>query len=1189
MPPRLNTIPDPSQGYLGCKQGMNTVDDMFTLQSGECEDLLNMFPGDPPKVRPGNRDIFADDTKLLTVDGVGYTTRYTPYAISTTAPDGDEYIFAWAVANDVSSPSIYYVLEMINITNNTRVALQTIKFDTPQKNVHFGFLKLHSSVYCVFDKPVKTNYTNQYITQPIIIYWTGATYVVRQMGFEIAPDIAVVQHVEAAQQNFSGKISTAETVVFKQNIFMIGGYQVGDNEKLSSAVYKSGNGKDWVKIGDLPLPLIYHSAIVFSGKMWVFGGNTNEGTSSRTFSSIDGVAWVESSQGLPVPLERFGCAIFENKLYTVGGFSIIDGVVTYRQNVLRTADGVTWESCGLLNIGTCAGAAVVIGSKLFYIGGSHTERKVYETINGEDWSEVGTDVLAEDFSYGAAVVLDDTCFLVHTEGGGVYSSVNGSVWTPRQSHPAPLGTLHVTAIIYNKSLLIFAGDVYYTKYESATIDDVTYVSQPGDKWTLLTTGIKQEKTVTTAFTFVRRTDPASLLDTLNEYRYSPWEVSDGKLMIGTDERALRGTISVGTYVEDPPFSYYDNFETVFGVDTFFTTEVTAGDCIRIDGGLFNFEVASVISDTEMTIINPREFIYINKIASVLPKIGDSITTDVYEPGDVEGIEDAGLRHTITINTESGVGRILVTMPDNAVEAIAKGATHLRYYRTLGADSDAIATGLTQGWVCDIALSSTTFYAGKVYIDDSTDDALTGAIANLYVQAMNTATRTYSAPPFGRYIDWVRDQLFIAGEDGFVYLSEIPGGDGAKQTTNHKKYASEFSLSEYYIACDPDAGTKNTGAFGYYGDLIIVKEDEIFSVSNADRTNPPVSISEDFGCPFPGTIVKTSHPTLGTCVFFESNRGPAVLLPGSTVKLIKFKISELTPPDLTISQNAGKLWQYNGSPTTWDTRNRITAHYSHDCYWVHWGDSDDRENIDRQTMDRYPEMFGYHVAMDAGFRVDFPALVTKGNPTITFEPHVFVELKDRTITLSHKNDGSTAIYRITEFLCKNVISDTYIHTVSGCTERATENSAVKQYSIRFMSRVVPTSARLDLAAEVFSLILYMSRFNGLNISIYADRSRLLCQGDYVQVRQSGITDYGSDNYRYKLMAVPKSGLFGSVVQFVITSVIDSPSFKFHGGAFQVISRNLPVEFLSGLGVLTAPAGSLTFIKEANVVPEVNVYE
>lgn len=205
MPPRLNTIPDPSQGYLGCKQGMNTVDDMFTLQSGECEDLLNMFPGDPPKVRPGNRDIFADDTKLLVSEDIGYATRYTPYAISTVAPDGDEYVFAWTVANDASYALTNYILEMINITDCTRVILQNIHFETAQKDVHFGFLKLHSSIYCVFDKQVRLNITNEYVTQPIIIYWTGTTYAVRQMGFEIAPDIAVVQHVEAAQQNFQEK------------------------------------------------------------------------------------------------------------------------------------------------------------------------------------------------------------------------------------------------------------------------------------------------------------------------------------------------------------------------------------------------------------------------------------------------------------------------------------------------------------------------------------------------------------------------------------------------------------------------------------------------------------------------------------------------------------------------------------------------------------------------------------------------------------------------------------------------------------------------------------------------------------------------------------------------------------------------------------------------------------------------
>jgi hypothetical protein len=138
------------------------------------------------------------------------------------------------------------------------------------------------------------------------------------------------------------------------------------------------------------------------------------------------------------------------------------------------------------------------------------------------------------------------------------------------------------------------------------------------------------------------------------------------------------------------------------------------------------------------------------------------------------------------------------------------------------------------------------------------------------------------------------------EDGLVYYSENPGGDGGTDEELSQAYpqawASLFKPLTYRIDCDSFDGTRGTGIIALDNDVYFFKESSIFAIYGGDPKSTAKSIvSDHIGGPFPHTIKRVTLKGVGTVIFFMSNEGPYILTTGGRIQPFgEFKIKELWP-------------------------------------------------------------------------------------------------------------------------------------------------------------------------------------------------------------------------------------------------------------------------------------------------------
>lgn len=1225
MPPRLNTIPDPSLGFITCHKGMNTVDKPLMLDKSQCVSLSNMFPGKPLRLRNGMQDLFADNRNIFPFSGgadLHYHSEYTPYACYATSPNGDEYILSWIKTNQMyeitpDGTGRYYALEAINITNGERnvISYDVLKWrgETELKVAHFKFLKLHGVIYCVCDQETESGIS------PYIIYWDTKTdfWKMRGMGIYQSPnvvDVLVTDNNPIDTNNYLYRVGMLDNrvVVYNNRLYMTGHL---------NHVYMSEDGINWQRIGSLPEGKSYHSLIVFNGRIWVIGGIVTDeqsphygATHANVLSSTDGMQWTMEGD-LPFSVTNHGVVVYQNRLCVIGGdhrYVYLDQVYSEGSHRIQyTYDGINWEE-HVLFIGTGSGgnnnslsnmSVAVYQMKLYIIGGYEredgsdvliTSNKVWEidklpsspgSIVPDQLNDLPVPLMDAStvvFRYYDGSDYED-CLLLCGGRSSLMSysdkiyEFDGSDWSELGDSVLPTGHSRNPVTYYKGKLILSAGMYGY------------HSTDKGLTWQRAIGGREKGAWISLAYTYVRRTDYASRLNSYDEYTFVQWEViNNSDLLTGPDEKLLSGEVEWVTGT------------TLIGHGTDFTGELSEGDRIRINGMLESLEVQSITDDTHLTLVKepqqPWEPLYHYRYA-LMPKVGDPVTTKIYDPGDTEGPEEPADRYVIQINSTTDFGRIVHYFPSLSLDShhgLEKGITHLRIFSTLSADSEDEARGLTHGWVVDIAIKEREGLFRKhttKYLDNTTDSEITANIATLRILSMTQEDIKYDPPPIGRYITWTASRVVIAGEMGPLYFSEVPGGDKAARTDNIMKYASMFSLRNYAVTSDQGEDQKRSGIETLFKDLIEFYEHKIYVLINSDLYNEPVCICDAFGCQYPNSIVKASHPVLGLCIFFKSTKGPAVVLTGNVVKLLsEFAIKELFPPAY---DNTNTIDYYNNAITSWQSRNTVTAHYSHDTYWIHWGDSN-AEITEYNT----PKCYGYHIAPDGVAKGAMEVIVSN---SAGYEPQAWVVFpNNRVLTLSHKTDAQeeAVIYKVTEFLRQGVIKDTFIsdENMDGETQWDREGVVLIEYPyvVEVKTGLIPIAARLDLSSEIFALLIYLKLKNEidnkLTIYITTDETRLVASGTYEQERQSGVVGKTtSADYRYKIKAIPKPGLSGSTAQISLKKVISNENdIELYGFALQVISRNLPCEFVSKISDLSSQKGALTFVAEVDKTPETDIY-
>ncbi|MFQ5598583.1 MAG: Kelch repeat-containing protein [Nitrospiria bacterium] len=181
----------------------------------------------------------------------------------------------------------------------------------------------------------------------------------------------------------------ASTVVDGQ-VYIIGGHhpdatEGGPQTDPAFAYAQRWDGKSdrWEEIPEMPTPRFASSAVAVDGHVWVMGGVafTQEG-----FHEYDRIevydpkenAWHRSGLRLPYSSAGQGACVFENRLYSFGGFQEKVGIG--KHGAVYDRDENKWYALPPMPFDRAAMGIVVLGDTIYLVGGWRADRSVKDSV-----------------------------------------------------------------------------------------------------------------------------------------------------------------------------------------------------------------------------------------------------------------------------------------------------------------------------------------------------------------------------------------------------------------------------------------------------------------------------------------------------------------------------------------------------------------------------------------------------------------------------------------------------------------------------------------------------------------------------------------------------------------------------------------------------------------------------------------
>jgi N-acetylneuraminic acid mutarotase len=176
---------------------------------------------------------------------------------------------------------------------------------------------------------------------------------------------------------------------------------------------------EWLSVTEKPTPVKDASAVVIGGKIYIPGGELDDGSISNKLEIFDPVdeQW-ETGKEVPAPISGYALASFEGKLYLFGGWDgkeILSSVYEYNPD-----DNIWTQRSSMPTARKYAGAAVSGGS-IYVIGGYDGNsalaiNEIYQPNLDENqdqvW-EVGPSLPEARYGMGVTSLAD----IIHVIGG----------------------------------------------------------------------------------------------------------------------------------------------------------------------------------------------------------------------------------------------------------------------------------------------------------------------------------------------------------------------------------------------------------------------------------------------------------------------------------------------------------------------------------------------------------------------------------------------------------------------------------------------------------------------------------------------------------------------------------------------------------------------------------------------------
>lgn len=504
------------------------------------------------------------------------------------------------------------------------------------------------------------------------------------------------------------------------------------------------------------------------------------------------------------------------------------------------------------------------------------------------------------------------------------------------------------------------------------------------------------------------------------------------------------------------------------------------------------------------------------------------TSTAYVPGLIETPEDVNKR--LCVESYAYYANELslpLASGDRAVLSGQYGFTHIRWYRTrnlrgaFDASSDIIKDQGTAAFVkgADRYFLMDAPLGELRVIDDIPDGDLSGEMNQL------TSFNYTMPPPVGRDIVYFKDRLFMSANDGRVFFSEIPGGDGGGDVgfaqDEKTKFALWFKPTDYRLDLDIEEGVPVTGMASLGDDLYLFKQSRVYSIAGGDPMSAPLRvIADNVGCPYPDAITKCVINDQ-EALFFLSGAGPMLITEGGRVTpLNEFKIAGLWP-DKGLNKNGDYAASF------WNNMLLVSG---------------------ASAVVGAGRMFGY-----ASSGEDVGAFVVETSAGYSIKGQAMVTIDGKALFVGQMGNSAAAV----DFMG------------AGASEDRLSSGTIYPVAVRFRSRKLYPGPEERSVSELYQLTWYCyfrSITSALWIAVKSNRSQTeMNYNSSAAVFQSAYPS-SKDAVQRSVDFVPKAGFIGEYFQYELrTQVRGGGTLDFYGTSLECIPRpQLEVESLVGGG-------------------------
>ncbi len=180
------------------------------------------------------------------------------------------------------------------------------------------------------------------------------------------------------------------SAVLDGQVYIIGGHHPDATEggpqtdpAFSFSQRWDGKSDRWEEIPEMPTPRFASSAVAVDGQVWVMGGVafTPEGFHEydriEVFDPKEG-KWQRSDLKLPYSSAGQGACLFENRLYSFGGFQ--EGVGIGKHGAVYDRAGKKWYALPPMPYDRAAMGIVVLDETIYLMGGWRADRSVKDSV-----------------------------------------------------------------------------------------------------------------------------------------------------------------------------------------------------------------------------------------------------------------------------------------------------------------------------------------------------------------------------------------------------------------------------------------------------------------------------------------------------------------------------------------------------------------------------------------------------------------------------------------------------------------------------------------------------------------------------------------------------------------------------------------------------------------------------------------